>query len=160
MWCGYFVIWRRLGLFRMLMMIGEDEGDVVFFFCLWIMHFRCMHSALPLLICTTRVSHGFELIYVVSSFAKWENLLCEIFCNMWGTCFFFCFSKQSHILCLVIHCSCPFGDKGWLVIVHNTLLCWPNVHKDIVLYVDASCSIYWVFKELSPHQVHYCRIWT
>jgi hypothetical protein len=124
MWCGYFVIWRRLGLFRMLMMIGEDEGDVVFFFmklflfismkdlcweahqsvlkpkakrdtilalflfCLWIMHFCCMHSALPLLICTTRISHGFELIYVVSSFFKWENLLCEIFCNMWGTFLF------------------------------------------------------------------------
>jgi hypothetical protein len=131
MWCGYFVIWRRLGLFRMLMMIGEDEGDVVFFFmklflfismkdlcweahqsvlkpkakrdtilalflfCLRIMHFRCMHSALPLLICTTRMSHGFELIYVVSSFAKWENLLCEIFCNMWGTFFFFALGNEA-----------------------------------------------------------------
>jgi hypothetical protein len=34
----------------------------------------------------------------------------------------------------------PFG-----VFVHIVLLCWPNISQDIVLYVHASCSPYWVF---------------
>jgi hypothetical protein len=109
-------------------------------------HFRWMHSALSLLICTTKMLHGFELIYVASHFAKWENLLCEIFCNMLGICF--CFREQSHIPCLVTYCSCPFGEKEFATLCLSVeLMCWPLVSpqeriffKDTLMQVGAlSC---------------------